>query len=77
VPGQKLDFTATRQPLRSRSGFEGVFVVNGKTVSSDVANRINPDNISSIEVVKGEAARLQSTDARALYGIIKITTKTP
>lgn len=77
VQGDTITLPNMRTPLRSRTGFEGVFMIDGKTVSSDVANRINPNNISSIEVVKGEAARLLSTDPRAANGIIKITTKAP
>jgi hypothetical protein len=75
VPVEQLDAPATRQPLRSKVAFDGVFIVDGKPVSPELANRINPNNISSIEVVKGEAARLQSNDPRAANGIILITTK--
>ena len=71
IAGTKLEIT----PLRSRTGFDGVFIIDGKSVSSDVANRLNPNSISSIEVVKGEAARLRSSDPRAVNGIILITTK--
>lgn len=75
VQGQPLQFTATRTPLRSKTGFDGLFMIDGKAVTPDYANRIDPNSIASIEVVKGEAAKLRSSDPRAANGIIVITTK--
>lgn len=45
-----------------------VFVLDGKQITSDEFEALDPNSISSIEVIKGEAARaaLKRPDARAI-----------
>ncbi len=64
-----------RTPLRSKTGFDGIFVIDGKIVSNESANALSPDRIESVEVIKGEAATKAYPDPRAVNGVIKITTK--
>lgn len=66
----------TRQStVRSKSGFSGLFVIDGTLVSSEAANSLQPDRISSVEVIKGAAATKLYSDPRAVNGVILITTK--
>jgi hypothetical protein len=64
-----------RVRLRGSSKAQGepLVVVNGVIVDS--FNKINPDNIQQIEIVKGRAAAALYNDPRAASGIILITTK--
>lgn len=55
--------------------FAGAVIIDG--VSSDLAamKSLDPSRIASVEVIKGPAAVAQSTDPRAVNGIISITLK--
>ena len=65
----------TRSGTRSKTAFEGLFVIDGKIVSSESANSLSPDRIESVEVLKGDAATQRYSDPRARDGVIVITTK--
>lgn len=63
------------RPQRSKEPFDGLWVLDGKIVSADAANRISPNSIGSIEVIKGVAATNLYSDPRAARGVIVITSK--
>ena len=54
--------------------FEGLLMVDGVRAPSTVMNSLRPDEIASIEVVKGEAA-VTRFGADAAKGAILVTTK--
>ena len=54
--------------------FNGILIVDGKTVESSTLNSISPESIESIEIMKGEAAKALYGEAGA-NGVIKVTTK--
>ena len=77
---------ATRKPSTGAStvymkeaaptaGFSGLLVIDGEIVSPSMLNSLSPDRIASMEVLKSAAATAQYKDARATYGVIRITTK--
>lgn len=70
-----LELAPSRQPLRSKEAFTGLFIIDGKVTTPDAANRISPDRIASIEVLKGDAAQRLYSDPRAAQGVILISTK--
>ena len=51
-----------------------LFVVNGEEKSQEEINQMNPDNIASIRVLKGDDAE-KSYGAKGKNGVILITTK--
>ena len=56
--------------------FEGLFVVDGKIVDDAAAfTSLRPDQIASVEVLKGAAATQAYSDVRAAKGVIKVTTR--
>jgi beta-lactamase regulating signal transducer with metallopeptidase domain len=59
----------------TRTGFTGLMIVDGVITDAAVANSIAPDQIVSVDVIKGAAATAQYTDPRAVNGVIKIATK--
>jgi beta-lactamase regulating signal transducer with metallopeptidase domain len=59
----------------TRSGFTGLMIVDGAITDPAIANSIAPDQIVSVDITKGPAARAQYSDPRAANGVIKITTK--
>lgn len=61
--------------VRSKTAFTGIFVIDGKVTSELAANSLSPDRISTVEVIKGEAAAKLYPDPRARDGVIVITTK--
>ena len=66
--------SATRMPVNGK--FEGLLVVDGKIVD-DVAGfkELRPEQIASVEVLKGAAATQAYSDVRAEKGVIKVTTR--
>lgn len=64
-----------RSATKSKTGFSGLFVIDGVLVSSEAANSLQPDRISSVEVIKGASATRLYSDPRAVNGVIVITTK--
>lgn len=55
--------------------FDGLLVVNDKIVDASELDRISPDQIVTINVLKGEAAQREYSDPRAAHGVIKVVTK--
>ena len=50
-------------------------IVDGVITEPTIVNSISPDQIVSIDIVKGAAATAQYSDPRAANGVIRITTK--
>lgn len=72
------DTVTMRGELRLREGPEAppLFIVDGVIAGDSFSlNSLSPESIERIEVVKGAAARRLYSDARALNGVIRITTK--
>ena len=69
---------ATQVPtgdIKPRTGFAGLMIVDGVITDPAIANSLAPDQIVSVDVIKGASAREQYSDPRALNGVIRITTK--
>ena len=69
---------ATQVPtgdMKPRTGFAGLMIVDGVITDPAIANSLAPDQIVSVDVIKGASAREQYSDPRALNGVIKITTR--
>jgi hypothetical protein len=60
---------------RTNAPFEGLLVVDGKIVDASLLATIPPDQIASVDVLKGDAATSAYSDPRAAKGVIKVTTK--
>ena len=57
------------------AGFTGLLVVDGVARESTGINSITPDQIVSMNVIKGPAATAKYSDPRAANGVIEITTR--
>jgi len=55
--------------------FAGLFVIDGTVSNSTALQSLSPDEIQSIEVIKGPAATKLYSDPKAANGVIRITTK--
>jgi beta-lactamase regulating signal transducer with metallopeptidase domain len=55
--------------------FAGLMVLDGVITDAELINRISPDRIVSVNVIKGPAATAKYSDPRATNGVIEITTK--
>ena len=64
-----------RDMLTRERTFEGVLIIDGVRVNPSAMSTLNPDDIASIEVIKGESASSVYPAAEAAKGIIRITTK--
>jgi bla regulator protein BlaR1 len=53
---------------------EALYKVDGKEVKKDVVDTLNPDDIESVNVLKGDAA-IKKYGEKAKNGVIEITTK--
>ena len=62
------------QPSKARA-FNGVLLLNGVRVDNKELATISPDQIVSVEVVKGDAARKLFADSAAANGVIRVTTR--
>jgi hypothetical protein len=60
---------------RIEGEFEGLLVVDGAVADRSRLRTIPPDQIESVEVVKGPEAAKQYADPAAAKGVIRITTK--
>jgi len=74
-PGRVFSADTVRIGPVERKAFDGVLVVDGVPVDRRELAKISPDQIKSVEVVKGEAARKLYSDSAAANGVIRITTK--
>jgi hypothetical protein len=61
--------------LQMKTKFDGLLYVDGVRAPEDALSKIKPDDIASIDILKGQAARAFSSDAASANGIIKVTTK--
>jgi beta-lactamase regulating signal transducer with metallopeptidase domain len=62
-------------PSRAREQFAGLMVVDGVITDLATANAISPNDVVSVNVLKGPAAQALYSDPRAANGVIQITTK--
>ena len=69
--GDNVNISASKAP------FTGLVVIDGTVRESGAMNTIAPDQIQSINVIKGPAASAKYNDPRAANGVIEITTKKP
>ncbi len=53
---------------------EALYLVDGKEVKKEVVDKMNPDNIASVNVLKGDAA-IKKHGEKAKDGVVEITTK--
>ncbi len=60
---------------KPRTGFTGLVIIDGVVSDMNAMNRIPPDQIASVDVVKGASATSQYSDPRAANGVIMIHTK--
>ena len=67
--GDNVNLSASKAP------FAGLLIVDGVARESNTMNTITPDQIVSMNVIKGPAATAKYSDPRAANGVIEITTK--
>ena len=73
---KRLADTARIVPVPHASKqFAGLLLIDGVKTDPSAMKTIDPNNIESIEVLKGAAAEKLSSDPLAKNGIIKVTTK--
>ena len=73
-PGGTVDSLGPEDASSPRRKFGGLLVVDGKIVDSAELERIRPEHIRSVEILKGDAAMRAYSDPRAAEGVIKVTT---
>ena len=61
--------------LLRKDKFDGLLFVDGVRAPENTLTHMLPDQIASVEVLKGEAAKAYSSDPAAANGIIKVVTK--
>jgi hypothetical protein len=74
---QRVADTSVRVLLRdspAKRTFEGLLILDGKITDASVLQRMSPESINSVEVVKGFAAT-KYDHPRAVNGVILVTTK--
>lgn len=62
-------------PRTSMSTFTGLMVVDGVITDPATVNSLTPEQIVSVQIVKGASATQQYSDPRAANGVIVITTR--
>ena len=67
--GDNVNLSASKAP------FAGLLIVDGVARESNTMNTITPDQIVSMNVIKGPAATAKYSDPRAANGVIEITTR--
>jgi hypothetical protein len=67
--------SAGRMVRTRTASFDGVVVIDGIVSSSAALVALNPMRIVETEVLKGRAAMKESSDPKAAYGIIRVTTR--
>ncbi len=63
------------QPQMMKKAFDGLMIIDGVIRESNAMNTLAPDQILSVNVIKGPAATAKYSDPRAANGVIEITTK--
>jgi hypothetical protein len=61
--------------LTGSKGFTGLLFVDGVLAPEGSMAKLSPNDIASVEVIKGPAAAKISTDPAAANGVIRVTTK--
>jgi hypothetical protein len=77
-PESSAEIELPRTPVQGKpleKVFDGLLVVDGEIVTNGALDRINPETIATVEVVKGSAAKTRYSDPRAANGVIVVTTK--
>ena len=64
----------TGKSIATNSSDGPLYIVDGKMVSKSDADKINPNDIKSVDVLKGESATAAYGD-KGKNGVVKITTK--
>jgi len=60
---------------KPRTAFSGLMIVDGVITEPAFANSLAPDQIVTVDVIKGASATAQYSDPRAANGVIRITTR--
>ena len=60
---------------KPRTPFSGLMIVDGVITDPKIATGVSPDQIVSVNIIKGPAATAKYSDPRATNGVIEITTK--
>ncbi len=71
-----LFLTALGQVQAHRLKREPIYILNGKAISKDEMNKINPSSIESINVLKGEKA-IAKYGKKGKKGVVEIILKQP
>ncbi len=61
--------------INAKEAFRGLVILDGVKSTMEAVGALKPESIESVNVIKGAAAKVESTDPAAEFGIIKITTK--
>jgi beta-lactamase regulating signal transducer with metallopeptidase domain len=64
-----------QRTVRASSSFDGILLVNDERRDARALARLRPDDIESIEVIKGPAAARLFNDPAAENGVIRVTLK--
>jgi beta-lactamase regulating signal transducer with metallopeptidase domain len=59
----------------ARTGFTGLMILDGVITDPAIVNSLAPDQIASVDIIKGAAATALYSDPRAANGVIRIKTK--
>src|SRR5699024_1676932 len=68
VQSNKKEVTVDEKP-------QPLYIIDGKSVSKDVLDQLNPDKIASIDVLKDESA-VKKYGEKGENGVVEITLKT-
>ena len=77
VVGNNMKISTERGTLTEKKGFTGLLYIDGVLQPSSSLAALSPNEIASVEVLKGAAAAKVSTDPAAANGVIQVTTKHP
>lgn len=71
---EQVPASRAKVPLPS-SDFAGLVLINGRPVPPEALARLSPDDIESVDVLKGDVASRMYDDPKAANGVIRVTTK--
>ena len=75
MTSDKMKISAERGTLTEKKSFTGLLYVDGVLQPNGALATLSPNDILSVEVLKGAAAAKVSTDPAAANGVIQVTTK--
>lgn len=61
--------------LASKTAFTGIVLIDGVRSTDKALAALSPNDINTVEIVKGLAAVQEWPDPAAIHGVIKVTTK--